>query len=128
MAKKLKPKINLAPPGPKSIKLMKLREKYVPNAVAFTVPIFVTSSQRATITDVDGNTYIDFATGISCLNIGHRNREVIEEIKTQLEKYLHLSYHVTPYEPYIRLAQSSQRLLQEILIRKLYSSTAELRL
>jgi 4-aminobutyrate aminotransferase/(S)-3-amino-2-methylpropionate transaminase len=105
MNKKSEPEIHLTPPGPESIKLMKLREKYVPNAVAFTVPIFVASSQGATITDVDGNTYIDFATGISCLNIGHRNREVIKEIKTQLEKYLHLSYHVTPYEPYIRLAQ-----------------------
>ena len=99
------PEIRVLPPGPKSIALMKLREKYVPNAVFFTVPIFVSSAQGATINDVDGNTYIDFSSGISCLNIGHRNKDVVKEIENQLEKYMHLSFHVTPYEPYIRLAQ-----------------------
>lgn len=105
MSEEREREIHVMPPGPNSRKLMRLREKYVPNAVAFAVPIFVSAAQGATITDVDGNTYVDFATGISCLNIGHRNHEVIEEIRTQLEKYLHLCYHVTPYEPYVRLAQ-----------------------
>jgi 4-aminobutyrate aminotransferase-like enzyme len=59
MTKKSEPEIHLMPPDPKSIELMKLREKCVPNAVALTVPIFVTSSQGATITDVDGKIYID---------------------------------------------------------------------
>ena len=105
MSKKNEPQINVMPPGPNSVKLMKLREKYVPNAVAYTVPIFVSRAEGATIVDVDGNSYLDFATGISCLNIGHKNSEVVKEITTQLEKYLHLCYHVTPYEPYLRLAQ-----------------------
>jgi 4-aminobutyrate aminotransferase/(S)-3-amino-2-methylpropionate transaminase len=95
----------VTPPGPKCVELMRLLEKYVPKAVFNVTPIFVAKSEGALIKDVDGNEYIDFATGISCLNIGHRNPEVIMAIKEQLEKYLHLCFHVTPYEPYVRLAE-----------------------
>ena len=92
-------------PGPKSRELMKLRDKYIPKAVYNIVPIFVASSEGVLIEDVDGNKYLDFASGISCLNIGHRNPQVDEAIRNQLSKYLHLCFHVTPYEPYVRLAE-----------------------
>jgi len=99
------PKIVTTPPGPKSIELMKLRDKYVPKAVYNVTQIFAAESEGAVIRDVDGNEYIDFATGISCLNVGHRNPEVMKAIKNQLDKFLHLCFHVTPYEPYVRLAE-----------------------
>lgn len=100
------PNIIVTPPGPKSAELMKLCEKYVPKAVYNITPIFVAKSEGAVIRDVNGNEYIDFATGISCLNVGHRNPEVIKAVKEQLEQYLHLCFHVTPYEPYVRLAEN----------------------
>jgi 4-aminobutyrate aminotransferase/(S)-3-amino-2-methylpropionate transaminase len=84
---------------------MGLQGKYVPKAVYNVTPIFVAESEGSTIKDVDGNEYIDFATGISCLNIGHRNPEVIKAVREQLDKYLHLCFHVTPYEPYVRVAE-----------------------
>ncbi|UCH69987.1 MAG: aspartate aminotransferase family protein [Candidatus Bathyarchaeota archaeon] len=99
------PKIVVTPPGPNSLKLMRLRDKYVPKAVYNVTPIFTVESEGALIKDVDGNEYLDFATGISCLNVGHKNPEVMKVIREQLEKYLHLCFHVTPYEPYIRLAE-----------------------
>jgi 4-aminobutyrate aminotransferase/(S)-3-amino-2-methylpropionate transaminase len=105
LAKNDIPKIVVTPPGPKSSELMKWREKYVPKAVYNVTPIFAAESEGAVIRDVDGNKYIDFATGISCLNMGHRNREVMNAVREQLEKYLHLCFHVTPYEPYVRLAE-----------------------
>ena len=104
------PKIVVTPPGPKSVELMKLREKYVPKAVYNVTPIFVAESERALIKDVDGNEYIDFATGISCLNVGHRNPEVMKAIQEQTEKYLHLCFHITPYEPYVKLAEKFTKL------------------
>ena len=104
------PKIVVTPPGPKSVELMKLREKYVPKAVYNVTPIFVAESERALIKDVDGNEYIDFATGISCLNVGHRDPEVMKAIQEQTEKYLHLCFHITPYEPYVRLAEKLTKL------------------
>jgi len=99
------PKIVVTPPGPKSVELIRLRDKYVPKAVYNVTSIFVAESEGAVIKDVDGNVYIDFASGISCLNVGHRNSEVIKALKEQLKKYLHLCFHVTLYEPYVRLAE-----------------------
>jgi 4-aminobutyrate aminotransferase/(S)-3-amino-2-methylpropionate transaminase len=71
------------------VELMRLREKYVPKAVYNVTPIFVAESEKALIKDVDGNEYIDFATGISCLNVGHRNPEVLKAVSEQMERYLH---------------------------------------
>lgn len=95
----------VTPPGPKSVELTRLREKYVPKAVYNVTPIFVAESEKALIKDVDGNEYIDFATGISCLNVGHRNPEVLKAVGEQMKRYLHLCFHVTPYEPYVKLAE-----------------------
>lgn len=99
------PKIVVAPPGPRSRELAALRDKYVPKAIYNVVPIFVARGEGAIIQDVDGNEYIDFATGISTLNIGHRHPKVVEAIKEQVDKYLHLCFHVTLYEPYVRVAE-----------------------
>jgi 4-aminobutyrate aminotransferase / (S)-3-amino-2-methylpropionate transaminase / 5-aminovalerate transaminase len=92
-------------PGPRSIALMKRREAAVPRAPYNTMPIFTASADGATLTDVDGNRYIDFAGGIGCLNIGHQAPRVTAAIKEQLEKHLHLCFAVTPYEGYIAVAE-----------------------
>ena len=105
MNEKDAPKIVITPPGPKSLELMELRKKHVPKAVYNVTPIFVAESKGSLIKDVDGNEYIDFATGISCLNVGHGNPEVVKAVREQLDKYLHLCFHVTPYESYVRLAE-----------------------
>lgn len=105
MVTKKNSKMVVTPPGRKSIELMKLSEKYVPKAVYNVTPIFAAESEGALIKDVDGNEYIDFATGISCLNVGHRNPAVMQAIEEQAQKYLHLCYHITPYEPYVKLAE-----------------------
>ena len=92
-------------PGPRSIALMKRREAAVPRAPYNTMPIFTASAEGATLTDVDGNRYIDFAGGIGCLNVGHQAPRVTAAIKEQLEKHLHLCFAVTPYEGYIAVAE-----------------------
>jgi 4-aminobutyrate aminotransferase/(S)-3-amino-2-methylpropionate transaminase len=61
--------------------LMKRREAAVPGAPYNTIPVFAASAEGATITDVDGNRYIDFAGGIGCLNIGHQAPRVTAAIK-----------------------------------------------
>src|SRR5580658_4241049 len=92
-------------PGPRSRALMVRREAAVPRAPYNTVPIFAASAEGATIEDVDGNRYLDFAGGIGCLNIGHQAPRVLSAIHEQLEKHLHLCFAVTPYESYIAVAE-----------------------
>jgi len=92
-------------PGPRSRALMQRREAAVPRGPYHATPVFVARSEGATIEDVDGNRYLDFAGGIGCLNTGHRPPEVDSAIRAQLENYLHLCFSVTPYEGYVALAE-----------------------
>jgi 4-aminobutyrate aminotransferase/(S)-3-amino-2-methylpropionate transaminase len=92
-------------PGPRSRALMARREAAVPRGPYNSVPIFMAAAEGATLEDVDGNRYLDFAGGIGCLNVGHRSPRVMSALHEQLEKHLHLCFAVTPYESYIALAE-----------------------
>ena len=92
-------------PGPKSRALMARREAAISRGTYHATPLFAAKAEGAVIEDVDGNRFLDFAGGIGCLNMGHRAPRVITAIREQLEKYLHLCFSVTPYEPYIALAE-----------------------
>lgn len=92
-------------PGPRSRQIMRLAEEHTPKAVFHLTPIAVAYAKGALLTDVDGNTYIDFAGGIGALNSGHCDDGVVEAIRDQAGRYLHLCFMVTPYEPYVDLAR-----------------------
>jgi 4-aminobutyrate aminotransferase / (S)-3-amino-2-methylpropionate transaminase / 5-aminovalerate transaminase len=92
-------------PGPRSRALMVRREAAVPRSPYNTTPVFAARAEGATIEDVDGNRYLDFAGGIGCLNVGHRAPRVMSAIQEQLDKHLHLCFAVTPYESYIAVAE-----------------------
>jgi 4-aminobutyrate aminotransferase/(S)-3-amino-2-methylpropionate transaminase len=97
--------LKTAIPGPKSQVLMKRREAAVPRGPFHATPIFAARAEGAVIEDVDGNTFLDFAGGIGCLNTGHRPSEITGAVKAQIEKYLHVCFSVTPYEGYIAVAE-----------------------
>lgn len=92
-------------PGPAAQQLLKRREEHVPRGPFNTVPTFAAKAEGALLTDVDGNTFIDFAGGIGSLNAGHCPPAVVEALKDQLDRYLHPSFHVVMYEPYVALAE-----------------------
>jgi 4-aminobutyrate aminotransferase/(S)-3-amino-2-methylpropionate transaminase len=92
-------------PGPRSRALMARREAAVPRGPYNAIPVFIASAEGATIEDVDGNRYLDFAGGIGCLNIGHRAPRVAAALREQLKKHLHLCFAVTPYESYVAVAE-----------------------
>ena len=56
---------------------MARREAAVPRGPYNSAPIFMASAEGATLEDVDGNRYLDFAGGIGCLNVGHRSPRVV---------------------------------------------------
>jgi 4-aminobutyrate aminotransferase / (S)-3-amino-2-methylpropionate transaminase / 5-aminovalerate transaminase len=114
-------------PGPKSRALMQRREAAVPRGPYHATPIFAARSEGASIEDVDGNRYLDFAGGIGCLNTGHRPPEIDSAIRAQLDKYLHLCFSVTPYEGYVAVAEKLNALAPGKFARKtlLVNSGAE---
>ena len=91
-------------PGPRSRELQQERERYVPRGMSSTMPVFAASGRSATLTDVDGNHYIDFATGISVMNVGHGHPKVVNAIRQQAEQLVHSGGPVMMPEAYVRLA------------------------
>jgi len=97
-------------PGPKSRALMARREAAVPRGPYHATPLFAAKAEGATIEDVDGNRFIDFAGGIGCLNVGHRDQRVVAAVREQLNQFMHLCFSVTPYESYVSVAEKLNEL------------------
>ncbi len=81
------------------------REAAVPRGVANAHPIFAAHAENATLWDVEGKKYIDFAGGIAVLNTGHRHPKVMAAVAEQLSHFSHTCFQVAPYENYIALAE-----------------------
>lgn len=81
------------------------RAAAVPRGVFNVTGVYAKEALNAEIWSEDGRRYIDFATGIGVLNVGHRHPRVIEAVRAQLDQFTHTCFHVTPYESYVRLAE-----------------------
>jgi 4-aminobutyrate aminotransferase / (S)-3-amino-2-methylpropionate transaminase / 5-aminovalerate transaminase len=96
-------------PGPRSREVLARLATSVASPLALTFPVVAAEARGATITDVDGNTFIDFAGGVGCLNVGHSHPQVVQAAQEQLDRFSHTDYTVVPYEIYATL---SERLLE----------------
>lgn len=94
-----------------SEKLLERRKEYVANGVGVFNTATAISAKGAIITDADGNELIDFAGGIGVLNAGHCPEPVVEAIREQAGKYLHTSFNVVTYEPYMELCEKLTEIL-----------------
>ncbi len=95
----------------KSQALLERRKKIVANGVGIFNTATVKYAKGAIITDVDGRELIDFAGGIGVVNAGHCPEPVVEAIREQAGKYLHTSFNVVTYEPYIKLCEELAEIL-----------------
>jgi len=85
--------------------LMQRRVAAVPRGVGQIHPIFAESAKNATVTDVEGREFIDFAGGIAVLNTGHVHPKVIAAVEAQLHKLTHTCFQVLAYEPYVEVCE-----------------------
>jgi len=94
-----------------SQELLDRRKNIVANGVGVFNTATVKEAKGAIITDVDGRELIDFAGGIGVVNAGHCPEPVVEAIREQAGKYLHTSFNVVTYEPYIKLCEELAEIL-----------------
>jgi 4-aminobutyrate aminotransferase/(S)-3-amino-2-methylpropionate transaminase len=106
--------IRTAIPGPRSAAILERKRRVIANAKAIVLPIVAQEGRGATLTDVDGNVFVDFTGGVGCLNTGHAHPRVVEAATEQLARFAHTDFTVVPYEPYIELAE---RLLERAPFR-----------
>ena len=95
----------------RSAELLARRKNAVPSGVGIFNTATVASARGATITDVDGRELIDFAGGIGVVNAGHCPEPVVKAIQEQAAKFIHTSFNVVTYEPYIELCEKLGELL-----------------
>jgi 4-aminobutyrate aminotransferase/(S)-3-amino-2-methylpropionate transaminase len=84
---------------------MARRNAAVVRAASHATPVFIARAEGAMVEDVDGNRLLDFAGGIGCVNTGHRAPAVVEAVRRQLDRFLHTSFNVLPYEGYIAVCE-----------------------
>jgi 4-aminobutyrate aminotransferase/(S)-3-amino-2-methylpropionate transaminase len=92
-------------PGPKSRAIVARKERVVADAKSLLTPIVLDHAHGCVVTDVDGNTFLDWSGGIGCLNVGHTNAAVTEALHGQIDRFLHTDFTIVPYESYVELAE-----------------------
>ena len=66
--------------------------------------------------DTEGKKYIDLVSGVSVNNVGHRHPKVVEAVKNQLDKYMHLMvYGEYIQNPQVKFAESLTKQLPDTL-------------
>lgn len=92
-------------PGPRSREILARLDAVVSSALSVYLPVVAAEGRGATLTDVDGNTFIDFAGGVGCLNVGHAHPHVVGAVQEQAERFLHTDFTIVPYEIYVDVAE-----------------------
>src|SRR5436853_6186541 len=92
-------------PGPRSREILERKARVVAEPLSIYLPVVIQEGRGALVTDVDGNTFIDFTGGVGCLNVGHSHPRVVEAAQEQLAKFSHTDFTIIPYEVYVTLAE-----------------------
>ncbi|MFI4916144.1 MAG: aspartate aminotransferase family protein [Phycisphaerales bacterium JB060] len=85
--------------------LVARRQKVVCPGVGMLSPMTAASASGAIIADADGNEFIDFASGIGVMSVGHSDPAVIKAVSDQVATLQHACIHVATYEPYVALCE-----------------------
>jgi 4-aminobutyrate aminotransferase / (S)-3-amino-2-methylpropionate transaminase / 5-aminovalerate transaminase len=97
--------LRTAIPGPRSQEILQRKAQVIADPLSIYIPVVIDHGDGATLTDVDGNTFIDFSGGVGCLNVGHANARVTEAVQEQAARFLHTDFTIVPYEVYVTLAE-----------------------
>jgi 4-aminobutyrate aminotransferase/(S)-3-amino-2-methylpropionate transaminase len=92
-------------PGPRSREITGRKEGVVADPLGLYLPIVIEEGRGATVTDVDGNTFVDFTGGVGCLNVGHAHPAVVTAVQEQAARFLHTDFTIVPYEVYVEYAE-----------------------
>lgn len=114
------PKIVVTPPGPKARKLVKEDERLISPSFGRFYPLVVESGNGCIVKDVDGNEYIDFNSGLVCLNVGHNHPKVITAIKNQCDRFLHYSNTDFYYDQVVNTAERLTEITPGSFEKKVY--------
>jgi 4-aminobutyrate aminotransferase/(S)-3-amino-2-methylpropionate transaminase len=97
--------LKTAIPGPRSREILERKANVIADPLSIYLPIVAADGRGALLTDVDGNTFVDFTGGVGCLNVGHAHPHVTAAVQEQAARFLHTDFTMVPYEVYVTLAE-----------------------
>jgi len=97
-------------PGPRSRELQARKTSAVAQGVGTTLPVYTVAAGGGVLVDVDGNSLIDFGSGIAVTSVGNSAPRVVDAVVEQARAFTHTCFMVTPYDGYVRVAEALNRL------------------
>ena len=88
---------------------MERRSAAVARGVSTTLPVFVTAAGGGVLLDADGNSLIDFGSGIAVTSVGNAATAVVDRVRAQVAQFTHTCFMVTPYEGYVQVCEELAR-------------------
>jgi 4-aminobutyrate aminotransferase/(S)-3-amino-2-methylpropionate transaminase len=92
-------------PGPASTALAARRAGVVARAVSSSVPVYAVEADGGVVVDADGNSFIDFGSGIAVTSVGASNAAVTRAVAEAASRFTHTCFMVTPYEDYVAVCE-----------------------
>ena len=96
-------------PGPASRALLARRDASVARGVSHVLPVFITAAGGGVLVDADGNSLIDFGSGIAVASVGNSAPRVADRVREQAARFTHTCFMVTPYEEYVAVCEELAR-------------------
>ncbi|MHB1434177.1 MAG: aminotransferase class III-fold pyridoxal phosphate-dependent enzyme, partial [Streptosporangiaceae bacterium] len=97
-------------PGPVSRELLERRQRSVARGLSHVLPVFVTAAGGGVLVDADGNSLIDFGSGIAVTSVGNSAEAVVSRVTEQVAKFTHTCFMVAPYQGYVEVCEELNRL------------------
>src|SRR5215470_16601564 len=92
-------------PGPLSRELLARRQAAVARGVSHVLPVFIAAAGGGVLVDADGNSLIDFGSGIAVTSVGNSAPRLVERVRYQAGQFTHTCFMVTPYEGYVAVCE-----------------------
>jgi 4-aminobutyrate aminotransferase-like enzyme len=83
-------------PGPLSSEMLRIAKMYEPPSMADQIPVVWDHAEGVWITDVDGNVYLDFTSGVLVTNVGHSNPDHVAAVEKQAHRLMNCYSFPTP--------------------------------
>jgi 4-aminobutyrate aminotransferase / (S)-3-amino-2-methylpropionate transaminase / 5-aminovalerate transaminase len=97
-------------PGPQSRELLERRQRSVARGLSHVLPVFVAAAGGGVVVDVDGNSLIDFGSGIAVTTVGNSADLVVDRVTEQVGQFTHTCFMVAPYAGYVEVCEQLNKL------------------
>ena len=102
--------------------IQKYKDHVMTGFMKSVVPIVVDKASGATITDIQGREYLDCFAGISVVNAGHGNPQVVAAAKAQMDKLVHCSSYIYHVQPVADLAEKLSQIAPRGLTKTFFGN------